>query len=205
MKTFGWRFGSNLIFKLKYEENSDAFSNLPFKILKRLVVSRRWLCVCFPNITKTSPNPRREEEEETAVGVDFLAEADLTPLTPATIYHFPGTFSFSSREKAGTKFPRISFRSPTLHVSGTFRHNRAGWHRPEAFAFFLRLFPQYLLLLLFLQRNNGRRGGLFGRESQLRAEINSFTEREMFTFEFRPFSRNDFSTIPFDLSARPFP
>lgn len=59
---------------------------------------------------------RRKEEEETAVGVDFLAEADLTPLTPATIYHFPGTFSFSSREKAGTKFPRISFRSPTLQV-----------------------------------------------------------------------------------------
>lgn len=202
MKTFGWRFGD---FQIEIRRKFRRFFKSRLKF---------WSGSWFPDddfasasrISRRRPlTPRREEEEETAVGVDFLAEADLTPLTPATIYHFPGTFSFSSREKAGTKFPRISFRSPTLHVSGTFRHNRAGWHRPEAFAFFLRLFPQYLLLLLFLQRNNGRRGGLFGRESQLRAEINSFTEREMFTFEFRPFSRNDFSTIPFDLSARPFP
>lgn len=75
-----------------------------------------------PNITKTSSRERRRgsrgEEEETAVGVDFLAEADLTPLTLATIYHFPGTFSFSREDQIPANFISL--------VSGTFRHNRVG-------------------------------------------------------------------------------
>lgn len=140
-----------------------------------------------------------------------MAEADLTPLTPATIYHFPGTFSFSSREKGRDEVP-ANFIS--LHVSGTFRHNRVGWHRPEAFAFFLRLFSRHLLLLLFLfarettEDREKRTERLFARESQLQTEINSLRKEKYFrrlTFEFRPFFfQKNFSTILFHLPPHPF-